>query len=65
MKYTSDKAWMGALTTVLAVLFALFGIGEMPSPEDFTSAIEVLGTLVVSGLVSFAAVWFKANREKK
>ena len=62
-KMNSNKAWVASAMTMIAVVLAMFGIGEMPAPETLQESLTAVGTALVSGIVSWVMTWYVANKK--
>jgi len=62
-KMNSNKAWVAAGMTMATVVFAMFGIGDMPAPETVQASLMAIGTTIVSGAVSWIMTWLVANKK--
>ncbi len=62
-KTGTTKAWMASAMTMMAVVLAFFGVGQMPVPDTIQAALMDLIMVGASGLVSYAMTWLVENKK--
>lgn len=64
VKLKATKAHAAAITVLIMVPLALFGFGDMPTPETIQEAVMlILGDLVAAG-IAWLATYLPANKPK-
>lgn len=68
-KTTMGKAWVAGVATMVAVIAALAGIGDMPTDLEIQGAINDILEAVLAAAGAGASVglltWLKRNHPKK